>query len=55
MPPMIQAPGPLLTSEVQYGLGAQGFSAGRLFGITFGGVVYEVPCGFDPNARTAAP
>ncbi|MFE5283709.1 SMP-30/gluconolactonase/LRE family protein [Nocardia sp. NPDC056611] len=47
--------GPRLTSAVQYGRGAQGFSAGRLFGVTFGGVVYEVPGGFDPDARTAAP
>lgn len=34
---------------------AEGFSAGRLFGATFTGVVYEVPGGFDPNARTATP
>ncbi|MEC3917030.1 SMP-30/gluconolactonase/LRE family protein [Nocardia sp. CDC160] len=47
--------GPQLTSEVQYGRGGQGFSAGRLFGITFTGVVYEIPGGFDPDARTAAP
>lgn len=47
--------GPQLTSEVQYGRGGQGFSAGRLFGITFTGLVYEVPGGFDPDARTAAP
>ncbi|MGV9835371.1 SMP-30/gluconolactonase/LRE family protein [Nocardia niigatensis] len=47
--------GPRLTSEVQYGRGGQGFSAGRLFGITFTGVVYEIPGGFDPDARTAAP
>ncbi|AYF72988.1 hypothetical protein D7D52_02885 [Nocardia yunnanensis] len=44
-----------MTSEVQYGRGGQGFSAGRLFGITFTGVIYEIPGGFDPNARTAAP
>lgn len=31
------------------------FSAGRLFGVTFNGVVYEIPGGFDPDARTAAP
>lgn len=47
--------GPQLTSEVQYGRGGQGFSAGRLFGVTFNGVVYEIPGGFDPDARTAAP
>ncbi|MEV6098268.1 hypothetical protein [Nocardia sp. NPDC051981] len=45
--------GPQLTSEVQYGRGGQGFSAGRLFGITFSGMVYEIPGGFDPDARTA--
>ncbi|MFB7722239.1 MULTISPECIES: SMP-30/gluconolactonase/LRE family protein [unclassified Nocardia] len=44
-----------LTSVVSYGRGGQGFSAGRLFGATFTGVVYEIPGGFDPNARTAAP
>ncbi|MVU82970.1 hypothetical protein GPX89_37750 [Nocardia sp. ET3-3] len=47
--------GPQMTSEVQYGRGGQGFSAGRLFGITFTGLVYEIPGGFDPDARTAAP
>ncbi|MGW4243403.1 SMP-30/gluconolactonase/LRE family protein [Nocardia sp. NPDC004722] len=47
--------GPQLTSEVQYGRGDRGFSAGRLFGITFTGQVYEIPGGFDPDARTAAP
>ncbi|WP_405485939.1 SMP-30/gluconolactonase/LRE family protein [Nocardia sp. NBC_00511] len=47
--------GPQLTSEVQYGRGAQGFSAGRLFAITFTGLVYEVPGGFDPNGVTATP
>ncbi|MFE3259408.1 SMP-30/gluconolactonase/LRE family protein [Nocardia sp. NPDC059229] len=45
--------GPQLTSEVQYGRGGQGFSAGRLFGITFSGMVYEIPGGFEPDARTA--
>ncbi|WP_067572683.1 SMP-30/gluconolactonase/LRE family protein [Nocardia acidivorans] len=44
-----------LTSVVSYGRGDQGFSAGRLFGATFTGVIYEIPGGFDPNARTAAP
>ncbi|MBF6289479.1 hypothetical protein GV791_18840 [Nocardia cyriacigeorgica] len=44
-----------LTSVVTYGRGTQGFSAGRLFAATFTGVIYEVPGGFDPNARTAAP
>ncbi|QVI25434.1 hypothetical protein KHQ06_10525 [Nocardia tengchongensis] len=39
----------------QYGRGGQGFSAGRLFGVTFNSVVYEIPGGFDPDARTAAP
>ncbi|MEV6767526.1 hypothetical protein AB0N05_02735 [Nocardia sp. NPDC051030] len=44
-----------MTSEVQYGRSGQGFSSGRLFGITFTGLVYEVPGGFDPNAQTATP
>ncbi|WP_194852750.1 hypothetical protein [Nocardia sp. SYP-A9097] len=44
-----------LTSVVSYGRGDRGFSAGRLFGATFTGVVYEIPGGFDPNAHTAAP
>ncbi|WP_425299874.1 SMP-30/gluconolactonase/LRE family protein [Nocardia cyriacigeorgica] len=43
------------TSVVTYGHGSQGFSAGRLFAATFTGVIYEIPGGFDPNARTAAP
>lgn len=43
------------TSVVSYGRGITGFSAGRLFGATFAGVVYEIPGGFDPNARTATP
>ncbi|WP_405134697.1 SMP-30/gluconolactonase/LRE family protein [Nocardia sp. NBC_01388] len=47
--------GPQLTSEVIYGRGGQGFSAGRLFGITFTGLVYEIPGGFDPNAVTPTP
>lgn len=44
-----------MTSVVSYGRGSEGFSAGRLFGATFTGVVYEIPGGFDPNARTATP
>ncbi|MEU6559823.1 SMP-30/gluconolactonase/LRE family protein [Nocardia nova] len=44
-----------LTSVVTYGRGASGFSAGRLFAATFTGAVYEIPGGFDPNARTATP
>ncbi|NEW48085.1 SMP-30/gluconolactonase/LRE family protein [Nocardia cyriacigeorgica] len=44
-----------LTSVVTYGRGTKGFSAGRLFAATFTGVIYEVPGGFDPEARTAAP
>ncbi|GAA5085386.1 SMP-30/gluconolactonase/LRE family protein [Nocardia iowensis] len=44
-----------MTSVVTYGRGTQGFAAGRLFGATFTGVVYEIPGGFDPNARTATP
>ncbi|MEV5651967.1 SMP-30/gluconolactonase/LRE family protein [Nocardia sp. NPDC052254] len=44
-----------LTSVVTYGRGTGGFSAGRLFAATFTGVVYEIPGGFDPNARTATP
>lgn len=44
-----------LTSVLTYGRGTTGFSAGRLFGATFTGVIYEIPGGFDPNATTAAP
>ncbi|MFG1791048.1 SMP-30/gluconolactonase/LRE family protein [Nocardia sp. NPDC049149] len=44
-----------LTSVLSYGRGTAGFSAGRLFGATFTGVIYEIPGGFDPNARTATP
>ncbi|WP_067533532.1 SMP-30/gluconolactonase/LRE family protein [Nocardia crassostreae] len=44
-----------LTSVVGYGRGDRGFAAGRLFGATFTGVVYEIPGGFDPDARTATP
>ncbi|MFI6868310.1 SMP-30/gluconolactonase/LRE family protein [Nocardia sp. NPDC050406] len=44
-----------MTSVVSYGRSAEGFSAGRLFAATFTGVIYEVPGGFDPNARTATP
>ncbi|MGV9412598.1 SMP-30/gluconolactonase/LRE family protein [Nocardia sp. NPDC003693] len=47
--------GGALTSVVSYGRGDQGFSAGRLFGATFTGVIYEIPGGFDPGARTATP
>ncbi|WP_067710468.1 hypothetical protein [Nocardia yamanashiensis] len=47
--------GPQFTSVLSYGRGAQGFSAGRLFGATFTGQVYEIPGGFDPDARTATP
>lgn len=43
------------TSVVGYGRGTTGFAAGRLFGATFTGAIYEVPGGFDPNARTATP
>ncbi|MFJ1456462.1 SMP-30/gluconolactonase/LRE family protein [Nocardia sp. N2S4-5] len=43
------------TSVVSYGRGDSGFAAGRLFGATFTGAIYEVPGGFDPNARTATP
>ncbi len=43
------------TSVLTYGRGDTGFSAGRLFGATFTGQVYEIPGGFDPNARTATP
>ncbi|RBO97034.1 hypothetical protein DFR74_1011053 [Nocardia puris] len=43
------------TTVVTYGRGERGFSAGRLFGATFTGVVYEIPGGFDPAATTAAP
>lgn len=44
-----------MTSVLTYGRGTTGFSAGRLFGATFTGVIYEIPGGFDPNARTATP
>ncbi|MBF6543437.1 SMP-30/gluconolactonase/LRE family protein [Nocardia brasiliensis] len=44
-----------LTSVLTYGRGTTGFSAGRLFGATFTGVIYEIPGGFDPDATTAAP
>ncbi|MFC9897467.1 SMP-30/gluconolactonase/LRE family protein [Nocardia sp. NPDC127579] len=44
-----------LTSVVAYGRGVDGFGAGRLFAATFTGAIFEIPGGFDPNARTAAP
>lgn len=44
-----------MTSILTYGRGTAGFSAGRLFAATFNGSVYEIPGGFDPNARTATP
>ncbi|MFI9504403.1 SMP-30/gluconolactonase/LRE family protein [Nocardia sp. NPDC052566] len=44
-----------MTSVLSYGRGDRGFAAGRLFGATFTGVVYEIPGGFDPNATTATP
>lgn len=44
-----------LTSVLGYGRGGSGFSAGRLFGASFTGAIYEIPGGFDPNARTAVP
>ncbi|WP_280441208.1 hypothetical protein, partial [Nocardia brasiliensis] len=44
-----------LTSVLTYGRGPTGFSAGRLFGATFTGVIYEIPGGFDPDAITATP
>jgi hypothetical protein len=44
-----------MTSVLSYGRGGTGFSAGRLFGATFTGTVYEIPGGFDPNASTATP
>ncbi|PYE16440.1 SMP-30/gluconolaconase/LRE-like protein [Williamsia limnetica] len=43
------------SSVVTYGRGEAGFSAGRLFRAGFDGNIYEIPGGFDPNARTAAP
>ena len=43
------------TSVVTYGRGDSGFSAGRLFGATFTGSIYEIPGGFDPRATTATP
>lgn len=42
-------------SVLSYGRSSTGFSAGRLFGATFGGVVYEIPGGFDRNATTRTP
>ncbi|WP_194819714.1 SMP-30/gluconolactonase/LRE family protein [Nocardia sp. XZ_19_385] len=44
-----------MTSVVSYGRGTGGFGAGRLFGATFTGAIFEIPGGFDPNARTATP
>ncbi|MEU8894896.1 hypothetical protein AB0C65_03485 [Nocardia sp. NPDC048505] len=44
-----------LTSVVSYGRGGGGFAAGRLFAATFTGAIFEIPGGFDPNARTATP
>ncbi|MBL1075397.1 hypothetical protein JK358_13430 [Nocardia sp. 2] len=44
-----------MTSVLSYGRGDRGFSAGRLFGATFTGLIYEIPGGFDPQARTATP
>ncbi|MGW0250339.1 SMP-30/gluconolactonase/LRE family protein [Nocardia goodfellowii] len=44
-----------MTSVVSYGRGSTGFAAGRLFGATFTGAIFEIPGGFDPNARTATP
>jgi hypothetical protein len=43
------------SSVVTYGRGGAGFSDGRLFRAGFDGDIYEIPGGFDPNARTAAP
>ncbi|MEV0251236.1 hypothetical protein AB0H76_31905 [Nocardia sp. NPDC050712] len=43
------------TSVLSYGRGTGGFGAGRLFGATFTGAIFEIPGGFDPNARTATP
>ena len=44
-----------VSSVVTYGRGTGGFSNGRLFRAGFDGNIYEIPGGFDPNARTAAP
>ena len=43
------------SSVLTYGRGPTGFSDGRLFRAGFDGSVYEIPGGFDPGARTAAP
>ncbi|MEV6275295.1 hypothetical protein [Nocardia sp. NPDC051832] len=43
------------TSVVSYGRGGGGFAAGRLFAATFTGAIFEIPGGFDPDARTATP
>ncbi|KAA0022595.1 SMP-30/gluconolactonase/LRE family protein [Antrihabitans cavernicola] len=49
------ASGLFVSSVVTYGRGTGGFSAGRLFRAGFDGNIYEIPGGFDPAARTAAP
>lgn len=40
-----------LTTQVTYGEGAQGFSAGRMFRSGVNGAIYEIPAGFDPGDK----
>ncbi|KAA0023262.1 SMP-30/gluconolactonase/LRE family protein [Antrihabitans cavernicola] len=49
------AQGITASSALTYGRGDAGFSAGRLFRAGFDGQIYEIPGGFDANARTAIP
>ncbi len=51
----VLASGIPLSSVLTYGRGAVGFSDGRLFRAGFDGNIFEIPSGFDPNARTATP
>jgi gluconolactonase len=46
----VLASGVWLSSNVGYGRGTEGFSAGRQFRVGFDGVVHEIPAGFDPAA-----
>ncbi|WP_050668540.1 SMP-30/gluconolactonase/LRE family protein [Luteipulveratus halotolerans] len=40
-----------LTTQVTYGHGTQGFSAGRRFRAGVNGAIYEVPAGYDAGGR----
>jgi sugar lactone lactonase YvrE len=39
------------TTQLTYGHGSTGFSAGRLYRAGIDGGIYEFPAGFDPNGR----